>query len=110
MNKQDSPFLLNIGFDKCIPYNVIIGIFCANDIRKYIEKISEKKVILIDESRPVKSYIYCEGGYLIGSPIESKTLKRRYEKFQNEINGLSDNKDLYVKIKLNWFDVSLSIK
>jgi hypothetical protein len=98
MDKREYSFLLNIGFDKFVPYNIIIGIFNASDIGEFIEKITVKEKILASENLPVKSYIYCEGGYLIGSPIESKTLKKRYEKFQNEINGFSDNKDLYVKI------------
>lgn len=99
MNKREYSFLLNIGFDKFVPYNTIIGIFNANDINEFIDKTVEKeKIIISEENLPVKSYLYCEGGYLIGSSIESKTLKKRYEKFQNEINGLSDNKDLYVKI------------
>lgn len=101
MNKQDYPFLLNIGFDKFVPHNIIIGIFNANDIKN--EELPEKKEILVTDSHPIRSYVYCEGGYLIGSPIESKTLKKRYEKFQNEINGLSNDKSLYIKV--NWFDI-----
>jgi len=96
MNKQDYPFLLNIGFDKFVPHNIIIGIFNANDIKN--EELPEKKEILVTDSHPIRSYVYCEGGYLIGSPIESKTLKKRYEKFQNEINGLSNDKSLYIKV------------
>jgi hypothetical protein len=98
MNKREYSFLLNIGFDKFVPYNTIIGIFNANDISEFVEKTVEKDKIMIDENLPVKSYLYCEGGYLVGSSIESKTLKKRYEKFQNEVNGLSDDKDLYVKL------------
>ena len=98
MSKHSYPFLLNIGFNKFLPYNTIIGIFNIRNFDEITEKPMIKQKIILNENKAVKSYVYCKGSYLIGSPIESKTLKMRYEKFQNEINGLSNNKGLYVKV------------
>lgn len=88
------PFLLHIGFDKFIPSDAIIGIFSALNFKEFAEKPMVTQEIVIEQNLPVKSYVYCVGGYLVGSPIEAKTLKGRYEKFQNKVNGLSDNKNL----------------
>jgi hypothetical protein len=92
------PFLLNIGFGQFLPCPMIIAIFNAKDVDGFVENANITEEIFVSNERPVKSYVYCIGGYLVGSPIESKTLKGRYEKFQNEMNGLSDEKNLYIRI------------
>lgn len=90
--------LVNIGFDYFIDKENILAIFnpkfletseCFPNYNEYIEIKPEKKT---------RSLIYCRGGYLIGSPIDSKTIKKRYQEFQDKINGLDKNKNIYIKI------------
>lgn len=85
------PFLLHIGLNYFISCPNIIAIFNAKEVDDILEHSSIKETIIIDEKRPVRSYIYCIGGYLVGSPIEAKTLKGRYEEFQNEVNNFYNN-------------------
>lgn len=93
------PFLLNIGFGHFVPVPTIIGIFNAENSDVIMENVHINETIFIADNRPVKSYIYCIGGYLVGSPIEAKTLKKRYEEFQNIMNGQSDDETLYIRKK-----------
>ncbi|QUH22144.1 extracellular matrix/biofilm biosynthesis regulator RemA family protein [Alkaliphilus sp. B6464] len=90
--------LISIGFDYFIDKENIIAILNPNFLQtaesfpkynEYIETQSDKKT---------RSLIYCKGGYLIASPIDSKTIKKRYQEFQDRINGISDDKNIYIKL------------
>lgn len=85
--KDKTPYLLNIGFNRFLPYSSIIAIFQADGINKATDFPSMALEVYPEEERPAKSYLYCQGNILVHSPIEAKTLKKRYDVFQNKMKG-----------------------
>ena len=81
INMQEKNFLLlNIGYNKYIPFESIISIFDS----QYLEINNSNRIIVTEPNKPINSYIYCKGKYLVSSFIDSDTLKKRYDNYKEK--------------------------
>lgn len=90
--------LIHIGFDKFVEKENVLGIFNPKELIQAETTPEFKKFINIKPDKPTRSLIYCKGEYMIASPIDANTIKKRYENYQDMINGLFADESIYLKI------------
>ena len=80
--------IIPIQKDKNIFYDKIIAIFGKQTVESNLY-LKSKKIILLDDSNYIiRSYIYCEDDYLIATPLDLVTLKKKINLVINDKNKL----------------------
>lgn len=86
LNSNNS--IIPIQKDKNIFYDKIIAIFGKETVESNLY-LKNKKIILLDDSDYIiRSYIYCEDDFLIATPLDLTTLKKKINLVINNKNKL----------------------
>lgn len=94
MKKVNFDPLIHISSGQNIKKSIIIGIFNSISIEE--GSLSSEIYEHVEISSTNKSLIYCDGHFLIKSPVRSETIHARYKKVKSQ---LIDNNLKSLKIK-----------